>query len=323
MATEIYWYNGVTIETVNDIVYFDPFKKSKTNAHFFISHAHSDHLGGLGSKGKGFLTTGTMDILSLKEKREFRNFSSLKFGERVKSGDLEILAHNAGHMLGSAQYEIRGSESTIVYTGDINYRNMMTTNAAETMSCDILIMETTYGNPYYIFPSLLEISTRIVKWTIEEINRKKMPIFNAYSAGKAQEVIKILNAFTTVPVVTHPSVTKVNEAYIKNGVKLTYIDSTTEEGKQLLQNGQCAFINPSRGNMSLFKDYSLAAVTGWAIRYRMKNVDAAFPLQKPKESRGVPVICALGFVKMEQRNPMRRIVQSAAATPPQSRTVSM
>lgn len=278
MATEIYWYNGVTIKTGNDVVFFDPFKRSKTNIHFFISHAHSDHLGGLGSKGKGFLTTGTMDILSFKGKREFNNFSSLKYGERVKAGDLEILVHNAGHMLGSAQYEIRSSESTIVYTGDINYRNMLTTNAAETTSCDILILESTYGNPSYIFPSLMETSTRIVNWTIETINRKKMPIFNAYSAGKAQEVIKILNAFTNIPVVTHPSVTKVNEAYIKNGVKLTYIDSMTEEGKQLLQKGQCAFIKPSYGNMSFFKDYSLAAVTGWAVKFMMNWADAAFPL---------------------------------------------
>ena len=278
METRVCWFNGVTITTMKNVVHIDPSTKSDTDAHIFISHAHSDHLGGLGSKGGGYFTTGTMDILSLRGERGIRNFSPLKYGDRVEVGGLEVIAHNAGHMLGSAQYEVRGPESTIVYTGDINYRDMLTTNAAETMSCDILILETTYGSPYYIFPSLMETCTRMVDWTIEEIRRKKMPVFSVYSAGKAQEVIKILNNFTNLPVVTHPSVTRVSEAYMKNGVELTYVDSTTEEGKELLRGRECAFIIPLHGKIPNFEDCSLAAATGWTVRFMMNRVDAAFPL---------------------------------------------
>jgi len=278
MKTRVNWSNGVTITTMKNIVHFDPSRKSDADAHIFISHAHSDHLGSLGSKGRGYFTSGTMDILSLRGEIRIANFSPLKYGEKVEVDGLEVTAHNAGHMLGSAQYEIRGPESTIVYTGDINYRDMLTTNAAETISCDILILETTYGSPYYIFPSLIETCTMMVDWTIEEIRRKKMPVFSVYPVGKAQEVIKILNNFTNLPVVTHPSVTRVSEAYVKNGVELTYVDSTTEGGKELLRGRECAFIIPLHGEIPDFEACSLAAASGWAVRFRTNGVDAAFPL---------------------------------------------
>jgi putative mRNA 3-end processing factor len=271
-------FHGETVKTVNNIVRFDPFKKSNADAHIFISHAHTDHLGGLGSKGRGYFTTGTMDILSLRGERGLRNFIPLKYGDRVKVGSLEVTVRNAGHMLGSAQYVIRGPESTIVYTGDINCRDMLTTNAAETMSCDILILETTYGSPYYVFPSLMETCTRIVDWTVEEILRKKLPVFKVYSSGKAQEVIKILNSFTNVPVVTHPTVTRVSEAYLKNGVELKYVDSTTDEGKELLRSRECAFITSVHGKKPDLENCSFAVATGWSVRFRINGVDAAFPL---------------------------------------------
>ena len=38
------------------------------------------------------------------------------------------------------------------------------------------------------------------------------------------------------------------------------------------------FITPSYNEIPDFKNYSLAAATGWAARYILKNVDVAFPL---------------------------------------------
>jgi putative mRNA 3-end processing factor len=257
---------------------FDPSRKRDPSTHFFISHAHSDHLGGLRSKGKGYLTSGTKDILSSRGEVGLANFSPLTYGDKVEIDGLEIIVHNAGHMLGSAQYEIKSPETTMVYTGDINYRDMLTTKAAETISCDILILEATYGNPRYIFPDPIETYAKMIYWTIDEIRRKNIPVFKVYSAGKAQEVIKILNNFTELPVITHPSVTRVSEAYVKNGVDLKYIDVTVEEGKEILQSRECAFIAPPRGTIPNLKRYSLAAATGWSMRFKMNDMDAVFPL---------------------------------------------
>ncbi len=278
MQVNVNWVNGITVELGKDVIYFDPTRKNKTNDPIFISHAHSDHLGGLGSTGKCHVTRGTLDILSQKNDKRINDFKKIKYGNCLKINDIEVRAHNAGHMLGSAQYEINGPETNITYTGDINYRDMLTTKAAEPLSSDVLIIEATFGNSQYVFPNLMETCMRLISWTIEEIRRKKIPVFKVYSAGKAQEVIKILNNFTTLPVVTHPKVTRVCKAYVNNGINLMYVDSTNEEGKELLRGRECVFITPSYKEIPDFKNYSLAAATGWALRYVLKNVDAAFPL---------------------------------------------
>ena len=278
MEVNISWVNGITVKIGKEIIYFDPSKKNKVNDPIFISHAHSDHLGGLGSTGKCHVTKGTLDIISQKMDKKTPNFKQIKYGNGVKINDIEVIAHNAGHMLGSAQYEIKGLESNITYTGDINYRDMLTTKAAEPLSSDILIIESTFGNPQYVFPNLMETCMRLIDWTIQEIRRKKIPVFKVYSAGKAQEVIKILNNFTALPVVTHPKVTRICKAYVNNGVNLKYVDSANEEGKELLRGRECVFITSSYSAIPDFKKCSLAVATGWAVRYRMKNVDAAFPL---------------------------------------------
>ncbi|MHA2313731.1 MAG: MBL fold metallo-hydrolase [Candidatus Hermodarchaeia archaeon] len=278
MKAQISWVNGITIKLKKDLLCFDPSKKNKDKSPFFISHAHSDHLGGLRSIGKCHLTKGTLDILSQKIERKIENVRQIKYGNSVKINDVEVIAHNAGHILGSAQFEIKGPESTITYTGDINYRQMETTDAAVSLSSDILIIESTFGSPEYVFPRLEDTSTRLYTWAIDVIDRKKVPVFKVYSAGKAQEVIKILNIFTKLPIVTHPTITKICNAYVENDINLTYVDSTKEEGKELLQSRECAFITPTYNKISDLQKYSLAVATGWAVKYPMKKVNAAFPL---------------------------------------------
>jgi len=139
------------------------------------------------------------------------NFTTLRYGDIVDIDGMKVIAHDAGHVLGSTQYEIRDAESSIVYTGDINCRKTLTTNAADIVPCDTLILETTYGRPTYVFPSLTEIYSNIVNWAIGEIKKKRKPVFIGYAIGKSQEIIKIFNEFTNIPVVVSKSITKVNE----------------------------------------------------------------------------------------------------------------
>jgi Cft2 family RNA processing exonuclease len=309
MHVNISGSNGIVITRGKEGLYFDPSKKNTVKAPLFISHAHSDHLGGLGSTGTCHATKGTLDILSQKRDKRVKNFKQIKYGNSVKINDIEVIAHNAGHMLGSAQFEIKGLESNITYTGDINYRDMLTTKAAVPLSSEVLIIESTYGNPDYVFPNLMETCMKITDWTIEEVRKNKMPVFKVYSAGKAQEVIKILNMFTALPVVTHPIVTKICQAYVNNGVNLMYVDSTNEEGKELLQGRECAFITSAYSSIPDFKTCSLATATGWAVRrYRMQNVNEAFPLSSHadfdqlveyvKESKPRQVFTIYGFKEM-------------------------
>ncbi|MDQ1278891.1 MAG: putative mRNA 3-end processing factor [Thermoproteota archaeon] len=276
MELDIGWSDGVTISTKECAIRFDPSKKGVKSFNF-ISHAHGDHTMGLSNGNEIFLTAETRDILDSGGRKNL-NCNALKYDRPVEIDKLKITPFNAGHILGSAQFKIETPDLTIVYTGDINCRDMLTTSAAKAVSCDTLILETTYGNPSYIFPRQEEVYTEIIDWILSKIHEEKIPTFKVYSTGKAQEIMRLVNKFTTIPVVAHHTISKISEAYNKNGVALKYIDSNSEEGKKILREKQCVYITPSSEDALIDEDYSKAIATGWAMRYKSSVSYTAFPL---------------------------------------------
>lgn len=281
MLTRVGWVDGVTIASKTGIIRFDPISKRKLgrNSPVFITHAHGDHIGGLTTNINGYLTAPTKDILlNGDSKKNFENFNSLRYGDEVIVDELKIKTHNAGHILGSAQYEIISDNSTIVYTGDINCRRTLTTIPAEVIPCDTLILETTYGSPWYIFPSLSDIYVSIIKWAISEFQKSRVPTFIVYSVGKAQEIVKIFNEFTSIPVVVSHRIAKINDVYDRNEIKLNYIDATSDEGEELLRK-TCVQVISSNEKASVRDNCSFASATGWALKRIVKYYDdVAFPL---------------------------------------------
>lgn len=278
MSVDVGWSDGVTVVAKEGIIRLDPSTKGVIKSCNFISHAHEDHIMGVTKGNKIYLTAETGDILRFGGKKSLEDYNSLKYGETVEVDNLKITAHNAGHILGSAQFEIQTSDTSIVYTGDINCRSMLTTSAAEAIPCDILILETTYGNPFYVFPNPEEVYAEIVGWTLGQIHEGKIPTFKVYSTGKAQEIIRLINRFTTIPVVAHPTTSKISEAYEKNGVELAYTDSNSEEGREILKDKQCVYVTSSNEDVLTNEYYSPAIATGWAMRFKSSAACTAFPL---------------------------------------------
>lgn len=272
------WYDGVTIITETDILRFDPHRQNNSNACNFISHAHGDHLSNSRLKGETYLTPETLDIAGALQSGCSENFIPFSLGDVVNVGGLEVVAHNAGHMLGSAQFEVHAADSTLVYSGDINCRDMFTTTAAESISCDVLVLETTYGIPFYNFPDLTQITAEIVGWSLAQIKAGKVPVFKTYSRGKAQEIIKIFNALTKVPVIAEGDAADVNDAYIKNGVNLEYVKSTTTEARELLKSNECICVSSTTHGLASLKNACTAIATGWALGRQYQGVQGAFPL---------------------------------------------
>ena len=66
--------------------------------------------------------------------------------------DFELI--DAGHILGSRGLLI-GND--LYYTGDISIRERAFMRPAHVPSADILIIESTFGRPEYIFPGVAEI----------------------------------------------------------------------------------------------------------------------------------------------------------------------
>jgi putative mRNA 3-end processing factor len=224
-----------------------------------------------------YSTKETKRIFEKLRERTVRNWRPVEYGHKIRIGDTEILTLNAGHMLGSAQFQVITRDHTYVYTGDLNCVNTLTTEAAEIPECDTLIIEATYGDPSFVFPRRERTYARIVNWALREVKNGRMPTFQVYSSGKSQEIVRLFNVYTKLPVVCASVVGRANEAYNEAGVDLSFVEAETAEGKRLLRKGSCVYVTTTGSNSSVPSHASEAMATGWAVRFSSGSY-ASFPL---------------------------------------------
>lgn len=270
---KIGWLNGLHIQTNETKLVVDPTtSRLPRDSIVLISHAHADHTQGFNSPNLKISTAETKNIFEALTGRTIRDFREVPLNSSLKIGDIEVEALNSGHMIGAAQFRIITPEAVILYTGDINYVDSLTVRAAEPRRCDILVMEATYGSPLYNFPSRSSIYANIVRWTLEEIKKGRIPCFRVYASGKAQEIVKLFNEYTRISVVTDARIHAVNEACNSNRLKLSWEAS---EYAPYEEDGPFVYVTSRRRQYG--GRFSEARATGWALRMRSSNV-ASFPL---------------------------------------------
>ncbi len=233
----------------------------------FLSHAHSDHTSGLKRQRRLISTPETLDLAGIN-------------AEIIKPPGTRML--DAGHMLGARQLAVEGDGERIVYSGDICLTPNIFGFKADIPQCDRLIMEATYGDPSYNFPPLEDVHRQISRWVTE--NQSSNLIIGCYHLGKAQEMIRILNECSVVPVVTEKT-DAFCSVYGKYGFKLERILVGTEEAEEAMSRSFVAIVPMNKARRyfaarlaKAFDCPTLCAVaTGWALHYRF-NTDAAFPL---------------------------------------------
>jgi len=271
MPLSVKWAGGILVE-YNDVnVILDPQTNNLDNSSIFITHAHYDHAKGFSFQNqKKYSTKETYSLSKTFKNTEILNWNAIEGNQKVRVDDLEIRAHNAGHVLGSAQYEVISPEGSLVYTGDINPSDSFTAEAAEIVPCDILVIEATFGSPC-IFPSRKEIALEICEWAEESLSLGKIPVFQTDPLGNAQELVCIFNQLTKIPVMTHPKITSINRIYASFGRKLDFIDAKSEEAKELSSSKKYAFIAPKQLNLPHNDNFNVGYVSGWASRFSGKR----------------------------------------------------
>ncbi|MEM4281472.1 MAG: MBL fold metallo-hydrolase [Candidatus Caldarchaeum sp.] len=248
-----------------------------------ISHAHSDHVDRL---GEIITTRETADLMKHVWCMESW-CRTVRYGERVILDDgLCLKAFNSGHVLGSAMFNIAGDGFDLTYTGDINTVETLTTQPAEVRKADTLVIESTYGHPEFVFPPRHQVYAMIVKWAVECLADEVIPAFKAYSIGKSQELIKLFNTYTTLPVVVGPTVAKASKIYVESGLKLDYLQTGEADGMRLLSSGGCVYIDSQMRRMTTHRRVKWAVATGWALRFS-HEADAAFPLSSHADYRSL------------------------------------
>ena len=272
------WANGIFLNSGRSSLLLDPTsgKQLSEDHNVFITHAHSDHTYGFNTAAKKYCTEETLRIYEALRGRQVKNCRVMKIGETIKFDDYKVTALNAGHMLGSCQFEVVTPNSTVIYTGDINCVDTLTTQAAEQRNCDCLIIEATYGHPSYLFPQRSTMYADIIRWAVTEIGSGKTPTFQVYSSGKPQEVVRLFNVYTKIPVVCAPSIARANDVHNESGIKLEYFDASTQEGKHTLKTGGCIYVTSSNSD-HMPRNPSRAVATGWALRQAFRKC-TSFPM---------------------------------------------
>jgi putative mRNA 3-end processing factor len=241
----------------------------------FVSHAHADHI----AAHELALTTPATARLYQHRLGEHRQTKELAYGEPLEFGPLRLTTLPAGHCLGSAMLLAEDGERSLLYTGDFKLGPSATCEPAELPHADVLIMESTFGQPRYRLPPREEVIGQLVDLVRNSLAQDRTPIVHAYALGKAQEVTKLLTT-AGVPVVQHPRIFAVSEVYRECGVDLGQVTEYREPPPP-----GYAVVTLPRG----MRGYRLAGlarpvsivVTGWALdpgtKYRY-GVDHALPL---------------------------------------------
>lgn len=179
----------------------------------FVSHGHSDHLK---NHDKILATPPTISFHAFRARQ--RQVLTLDFGEKLLLEDMEIELFPAGHILGSAMIRIKQGDTSLLYTGDFKMKKSWTSKEIIIPSADILIMESTFGHPDYIYDHSPEfLVNELLNFINDCFHKNITPVVLAYSLGKAQEAMKILGECGLL-VHVHRSAWELTKIYRKFGV---------------------------------------------------------------------------------------------------------
>lgn len=240
-----------------------------------VTHAHMDHLR---SHRRIFATPATIGFI--KRRLGKIHATVVDFHEPFEFEGSTVTFLPAGHILGSAQILVERDGRRLLYSGDFKTGVSATAEPLSYASCDVLIMECTFGNPRYRFPAREEIVQRLCEWAAQALDEGNVPIVYGYTLGKAQEAMKILadNGFALC---AHTSIMRLLEVYEEEGIEFGDVEQfrakTPLSGRVLVlppQSRQSRQVEKITNKQTMY-------LSGWAVdagaRFRF-GVDAALPL---------------------------------------------
>jgi DNA ligase 1 len=266
----IRYERGVYLPAID--LWLDPWDEQSTA---FVSHAHSDHIG---NHREVILSTITAKLMTARLPGN-RLEHQLEFRVPFPFRNAQITLYPAGHIYGSAQAHVLFEDQTLLYTGDFKLRQGKSAEPIEWHKSDILIMETTYGLPRYIFPPTDQVVAQLVKFCAEAIEEDTTPILFGYSLGKAQEILAALFG-SGLRILLHPAIFRMTKLYEALQDRLPPYSLYRPQDLP----GSVLICPPSANRTRLvqsIKARKTAMLTGWALNpganYRFQ-CDAAFPL---------------------------------------------
>lgn len=205
-----------------------------------LTHAHIDHSGYLsllvkqGYRGKVYCSSATRELCSIllpdsarlqEEQAEYANrheiskhhpalplytqedaeralqhLAVVDFNQDSSIGDFTLRMHAAGHIPGAASVELRDTQTSIIFSGDLGRPDDPIMNPPTPLEgADYLVLESTYGNRRHPAEDAQQLLGNVINQTIR---RDGVVVIPAFAVGRTQMLlhyIRQLKDANTIP----------------------------------------------------------------------------------------------------------------------------
>jgi putative mRNA 3-end processing factor len=240
----------------------------------FVSHAHMDHVERPHPRTK---------VLASKETVLLARARGVELDVNRREPPEGVALLDSGHILGARALYI---QDELLYTGDAAGRERAFMSRCRTRRAKVLITETTFGDPRYIFPPLDQTVKRVNEMIAHTFDKGRPVVLMGYPLGKSQILSYLFSSWN--PFFVHESVAQMNEIYRESGVPLKEEAGAVPRTLDRLPQGPWVMVAPmmsSRNRLAvrLKREYGavLAAFSGWAVERGYGSylgADYSFPL---------------------------------------------
>lgn len=244
-----------------------------------ITHAHSDH----SRWGMKHYLAHHDSVPVMRYRLGDVSAEGLAYGATRHINGVRVSLHPAGHIIGSAQVRVEHRGEVWVVSGDYKTLPDATCVPFEPVQCHHFITESTFGLPVFHWQPDEVVFAEINAWWARCRADGKNAVIFAYSLGKAQRLIKGVDA-SIGPIVCHGAVENTNEVLRQSGMVLPPTLRALREHKKEDFTGALIIAPPSADGsawLKRFTPYESAFASGWMqLRgtRRRRNIDRGFVL---------------------------------------------
>ena len=240
-----------------------------------ITHGHADHARSGHSRYLSTLAAAPV----LHHRLGSITLETVDYGQAQRIGGAIVSFHPAGHVPGSAQIRVEVGGEVWVVSGDYKTEPDGLCEPFEPVRCDAFITESTFGLPVFRWQPQADVADQINGWWRDCAAAGITPVLGAYSLGKAQRLLAMLD---DGPILTHGAVEATTEVLRAQGYALPPTIQVTPELDPKTHPGAIVLAPPSAMGtpwMRRFGAVSTGFASGWmqlrGIR-RRRSVDRGF-----------------------------------------------
>ena len=205
-----------------------------------ITHGHADHA----RSGMGAYLATEAAAPVLRHRLGEIALETIAYGETRRIGGARVSFHPAGHVPGSAQIRVEVDGEVWVVSGDYKTEADGLSEPFEPLRCHAFISECTFGLPVFRWRPQSELAVELAEWWKASVEAGRTPILGAYSLGKAQRLLSLLDAGQG-PILTHGAVEHTTEVLRQQGYALPPTTLVTPETKPKDHPGALVLCPPS------------------------------------------------------------------------------